>query len=73
MNYGPHLVSLTGSHVPTLPELIWLSVSDIVMPTHMRYTGDKIKHAVTITYSHFPVLILLVMPNEMNSLTLRDL
>lgn len=62
-----------GSHVPTLRELIWLSVSNIVMPTHTRYTGGKIKHAVTITYSHFLVLILLVMPDEMNSLTLRGL
>lgn len=45
MSYGPHLASLMGSRVPTLWELIWLSVSNIVMPTQMRYTGGKIKHA----------------------------
>lgn len=45
MSYGPHLATLMGSHVPTLWELIWLSVSNIVMPTHVRYTGGKIKHA----------------------------
>lgn len=73
MSYGPHLASLMGSHVPTLWELIWLSVSNIVMPTQMRYTGGKIKHAVTITYSHFLILILFVMPSEMNSLILRGL